>query len=129
MGYYISYPCNRSANSTDKKQLNTSTNHNEPTPWFRRLYNNNGELLNEKLKSSGTYHCVKSVRISNFSGGKMRTRKTTNTDTFYAVYPFGTGKAKDIATGKMLPEKVVVTLIKANKIGNEIYFSFVNWSL
>ena len=129
MGYYILYPCNRSANSTDKKQLNTSTNHNERTQGARRLHNNNGELLNEKLKSSGTSHCLKSVRILNFSDGQMRTRKTPNTDTFYAVYPFGTGKARDIAIGKKLPEKVVGSLIKANKIGNEIYLPFVNGSL
>ena len=40
--------------------------------------------------------------------------------------PFGTGRASDIATGKELPEKVVKNLIKADKIGDEMYLSFVN---
>ena len=40
--------------------------------------------------------------------------------------PFGTGRARDIATGKELPEKVVKYLIKAGKIGDEMYLSFVN---
>ena len=50
-----------------------------------------------RYKSSASrrfYHCVKSVRIRSYSGphfsafgcGKMRTRITPNTDTFYTVY-------------------------------------------
>ena len=42
----------------------------------------------------GEYHCVKNVRIRSFSGpcfpacGEIGTRKTRNTDTFYAVYMY-----------------------------------------
>ena len=39
------------------------------------------------------FRCIKSVRIRSYSGrhfsGKMRTRITLNTDTFYAVFPKG----------------------------------------
>ena len=58
-----------------------------------------------KLVNLLNLHCVKSVRIRSFSGpyfpafglhsriqsecGKIRTRKTTNTDTFHAVLDLG----------------------------------------
>ena len=40
--------------------------------------------------------------------------------------PFGAGNARYIATGKELPEKVVENLMKADKIGDEMYLSFGN---
>ena len=33
---------------------------------------------------------------------------------------------RDIATGKALPEKVVENFFKADKIGDEMYLSFLN---
>ena len=33
---------------------------------------------------------------------------------------------RDTAIGKGLPEKVVESLFKADKIGDEVYFSFMN---
>ena len=67
------------------------------------------------LETLSLYYCVKSVRIRSFSGpyfpafrlnkkrysvslrirsecGKIRTRKTSNMDTFHAVYPFNRGR-------------------------------------
>ena len=40
--------------------------------------------------------------------------------------PFGTGNARDMATGKELQKKVEHNLVKADKFGDEIYSSFVN---
>lgn len=47
----------------------------------------------------------------------------------YGTDLFGTRKARDIANGKELPEKVVENLIKTGKIGVDMYLPFVNESL
>ena len=44
----------------------------------------------------------------------------------YGTDPVDAGKAKDIATGKELLEKVVENLIKAGKIGDEMHLLFIN---
>ena len=47
----------------------------------------------------------------------------------YGTDLFGTRKARDIANGKELPEKVVENLIRTGKIGVDMYLPFVNESL
>ena len=47
----------------------------------------------------------------------------------YGTDLFGTRKARDIANGKELPEKVVENLIKTGKTGVDMYLPFVNESL
>ena len=47
----------------------------------------------------------------------------------YGTDLVGTRKARDIANGKELPEKVVENLIKTGKIGVDMYLPFVNESL
>ena len=44
----------------------------------------------------------------------------------YGTDLVGTRKARDIANGKELPEKVVENLIKTGKIGVDMYLPFVN---
>ena len=44
----------------------------------------------------------------------------------YGNEPFGAGKARYMATGKKIPEKVDENFIKADKIGHEMYLLFVD---
>ena len=60
-----------------------------------------GEIIKFNVREVKFLHCVKSVRIRSYSGpyfpafglntGKMRTRITLNTDTFYAVFVIENG--------------------------------------
>ena len=83
------------------------------------------QILWDKTQlNTSTNHkeCTPGARSLQNNNGELLKEKLKS----YGTDPFSTGKARDIATGKELPEKVVENLIKAREIGDEMYFSFVN---
>ena len=83
------------------------------------------QTLSDKIQlNTSTNHkeCTLGARRLHKNNVKLLTEKLKS----YGIDTFGSAKSRDIAAGKKLPENVVENLIKADKIGDQMYFSFVN---
>ena len=83
------------------------------------------QTLSDKIQlntSTGHKECTSRARRLHSNNVELLKEKMKS----YGTDPFGAGNARYIGTGKELLEKVVENLMKVDKIGDEIYLSFVN---